>query len=117
MMVNNQTMSYLPAELFFSMGRLAAILSLLFIVIIVLIIIFLLFFQQKNTSQFDEHELYSETDPTIIENRILELSNFKQYASIDNTNHLKSSSINSSRIDINEQKTRSTINLISSKEF
>lgn len=116
-MMNNQTISFLPAELFFSMGRLAAISSLLLIVLLVFIIIFLLFYQQRNTSQFDEHELNSETDPSIIENRVLELSNFKQYASTDNNNQLRPSSINSTHTDIDEQKTRSTMNLISSKDF
>jgi len=113
MMDNQTTTSSLPPELFFSLGRLAAISSLLFIVILVFIIIFLLFYHQRYTSNFGEHELRSETDPT--ENKIVEFSNLKQYTSTDNNHQLMTTSMNLSQIDINDQKTRSTINLISSK--
>ncbi len=111
-MMNNQTITSVPTELFFSMGRLAAISSLLFIVILVCIVIFFLFYQQRNVSHFDGHELRSETEPTITENKILELSNFKQYASIIGNNFQL---INSSQSDIDEQKCQSTTNLIFSK--
>jgi len=114
--MNNQTITPVPTELFFSMGRLAAISSLLFIVLLVFIVIFFLFYQQRNASHFDEYELRSETEPTITENNILELSNFKQYASmIDKNYQLITTSINSSQPDMDEQKYQSTTNLIFSK--
>jgi hypothetical protein len=115
--MNNQTLTLLPAELFFSLGRLAAIFSLLFIVVLVLVIIFLLFFQQRNTSVFDEHELASETDPTVIENKTLELANVKQYASTHNNPSMTTAatSTNSFYSEVNEEKTQSTTSLISSK--
>ncbi len=98
--MNNQTMTLLPTELFFSLSRLAAIFSLLFIVVLVLITIFLLFYQQRNTSVYDEHELASETGPTATENTTLELTNVKQY---DNQS------------EIDEETIQSTADLISSK--
>jgi uncharacterized protein YpmS len=113
--MNNQTMQFLPAELFFSMGRLAAILSLLFIVIMALVIIFLLFFQQRNTNRSDEQTCHSDTEPTITENRTLELSNLKQYSSIDEHHWMAmTTSMNSFQPEINEQLVGSKINLIAS---
>jgi hypothetical protein len=109
-MKDNQTISLLPDELFFSVGHLAAILSLLFIVVLVLIVIFLLFFQQRNTSGFDDYPVRSESEPTITESKTLELSNFKQYASTDNNQ-----SMNFTQTEIDGEKIRSTTNLISSK--
>jgi hypothetical protein len=110
--MNNQTMS---AELFFSMGRLIAMSSLLFIVILVLFVILILFCHERNTSRFDDHELRSDIDGTVTENKILELSNLKQYAST-HRNQLMSmtTSMDSSQPEIDEQKVRSTTNLISS---
>lgn len=110
--MNNQTMQFLPTELFFSMGRLAAIGSLLFLVLVVLIVLFLLFFQQRNITRFDGEEFRSDTDIAFTENRTLELSNLKHYASTD-VNRLLS--IHSLQPQMDEQLTGSTIKLISSK--
>lgn len=112
--MNNQTI--LPTELFFSIGRLAAIFSLLLIVILALIVIFLLFFQQRYTSTFDEHELASETDPTINENKTLELANIRRYASTHNHPAITiTTSISSFQSEFDNEKTHSTTNLISSE--
>jgi type II secretory pathway component PulF len=108
--MNNQTMSLLPTQLFFSMGHLAAISSLLFIVIFILIVIFVLFFQKNLNGNYDERQSRSEIEPSITENRTLELSNFKQYSSND-----YNPSLDLIRTDTNEEKIRSTTNLISSK--
>jgi len=116
-MMNNQTMPSLPTEFLLSIGRFAAISSLLFIVILVLMIMFLLFFQQKDFNHFDEHELQSETDSTIKENKMLELSSSKQYASTDNNQlMIMTTSMNSFQLEIDEEKTRSITNLISSSK-
>jgi predicted PurR-regulated permease PerM len=113
--MNNQTMQFLPAELYFSMGRIAAISSLLCIVILALIIIFLLFFQQRQTSRFDEHELQSDTEQSITENRTLELSNLKQYSSTDiNQLMTTATSMHSFHSEIDQQLAGSKTNLISS---
>ena len=111
--MNNQTMQFLPTELFFSMGRLAAIGSLLFVVVVVLIILFLLFFQQRNINRLNEHEFRSDTEIAFTESRTLELANLKQYASTD-VNRLATTSCQSLRPHIDEQLTGSTIKLITS---
>ena len=108
--MNNQTMSLLPTELFFSMGHLAAISSLLFVVILILIVIFVLFFHKNLNGNPDERQSRSEIEPSVTENRTLELSNFKQYASTD-----YNPSLDLIRTDIDEETIRSTSNLISSK--
>ena len=118
-MAHNQTMSQLPNELFFSMGRLAAISSLLFVLILILVIIFLLFYQQQNSSSFDEHELRSETDPATTESKALKSGRFLRYASMnsDPRSHsiTKTTSINSGQFDVDERQTQSTTHLVSSQ--
>ena len=117
-MSSNQTMSLLPAELFFSMGRLAAIFSLLFILVLVLVIIFFLVYQQRNSTHFDEHELRSETDQSVVENSSLRSGKFKRYASTNSDSHehsmTKTTSMDASNSEFNERKTQSTTNLIAS---
>lgn len=114
--MNNETMQFLPAELSFSMGRLAAIGSLLFLVIVVLIVLFLLFFQQRSISRFNEHEFRSDTEVAFTESRTLELSHLKQYSSTDvNRLTTMSTSINSLQLPMDEELTGSRIELISSK--
>lgn len=106
-------MAILPTELLFSMGRLTAILSLLLIVILILLVIFLLFFHQRHICEYDENDQPNEVDPTLSENKQLELATFQQYSSTDNN---PTSSINSTNINMNEQMSHSTSNLISASE-
>lgn len=110
MIINNQTMSLLPADLLFSMDRAAAIFSLLFILVIILVVILLLFYHQRNASVFDEHELCNDPDVSSTENKALHPITMKQYASVD-----KNPSMMMTTTDIDEEMTRSTTNLISSK--
>lgn len=114
--MNNETMQILPAELSFSMGRLAAIGSLLILVLVVLIVLFLLLFQQRNISRIDDREFRSDTDITISENRTLELAHLKQYSSMDGSRlTTMSTSINSLQMPMDEDLTGSRIKLVPSK--
>ncbi len=105
-------MQFLPSELYFSMGRLAAIFSLLLIVMLAFVVVFFLFFQQRNTAPPDEREQHSDTEPSIMEHRTLELSNFKQYSSIDANQWMAMTALFNSEID--EQLAGSKMNLIAS---
>lgn len=106
MLMNNQTDSLVHDELFFSIGRLASIGSLLFILILILVIIFFLFHQEQiTTNSTDEHELRSDLDGTATtENKQLKSNRFQQYASTD-----------SGLCRLAEQDSRSTTNLVASK--
>ena len=111
--MNNQTMQFMPSELYFSMGRLAAIFSLLLIVMLAFVAVFLLFYQQRNTTRSsDEREQFSDTEPSIIEQRTIELSHYRQYSSIDANQWMAMTALYNA--DIDEQLAGSKMNLIAS---
>jgi len=111
--MNNQTKSISPPVVIISLGHLASILSLLFILIIILVTLFLLFTKQKNHCVFDEYELPSEITASANERKSFQFRQSKRYLSTTNTQSYPS--ISSFQMDIDEQNTRSTINLLSSK--
>lgn len=110
--MNNQTLSLVPNGLFLVMGYLAAISSLLFMTIFVVLIIFLVIFRPRTKYLHDEDEFQSETNLTVSENETHELGNDKKW-DINQSTTL-STCMNSSQLDFDELKTRSTTNLISS---
>lgn len=111
-MLNNETISSMPNEFIFAMGYLIAISSLLFMTILVLVIIFLLLFQQRDQFFIDQTELKSDTDLSVTESQAFELEHCK--CCISNPLVALSTTTSSCQLDIDEQKTESTINLVSS---
>jgi hypothetical protein len=103
-------MSISPTVLSFSMGHLTAIFCLLFIVILILTILFFLFITQKDKPFFNEHELQSDMSTSFNERKSFQHGRFKQYSSTINN-----PSISSFQMDTDDQNTRSTMNLLSSK--
>lgn len=109
--MNNQTKSIpSPSGLSLSIGHLASIFSLLFILIIILITLFLFFTKNKYNYGFDEEELSTNGGN---ERKSFEFRQTKQYSSTMNSGLYPSTS--SFQMDIDEQNTRSTINLLSPK--
>lgn len=106
-MNQNQTDLLIPTEFFFSVGRLAAISSLLFILLIVLIVIFLLFYQQHRTMKADEQEDCEQST-----NETLSIkSNFPLgYSSMSQDE--QSSSMEQLNKESTEEKSQSRSNLI-----
>ncbi|CAF2562047.1 unnamed protein product [Rotaria sp. Silwood2] len=111
--MNNHTKSIPPFGLFISMGHLTSIFSLLCILILILIALFIIFIKQKDSYVSDEHELPSDMSTSINERKSLDYRRSKQYSSTSNNQQYPS--ISSFQIEIDEQNTRSTTNLLSSK--
>jgi len=110
--MNNQTKSIIsPPVIVISLGHLASILSLFLILIIILVTLFLLFTKKRNNFSFDENELPSEISISANERKSFQFRQFKQYLSTTNTQSYPS--ISSFQMDIDEQNTGSTINLLS----
>jgi len=111
--MNNQTKSISSSEFVIPLGHLAAIFSLLCILILILITLFLLFTKQKNNCVFDEDEVPSGMGTSANERKSFQFRQPKQYSSTISSQPYPSTS--SFQMDIDEQNTRSTINLLSSK--
>jgi hypothetical protein len=112
--MNNHTKSVPPLPgLSISMGYFASILCLLFILLLILLTLFLLFTKHQDNSVFDEHDLSDDMSTNANERKSFPTQQSKQYLStIDSQQY---PSINSFQMDIHEQNTRSTIDLLSSK--
>ena len=106
--MNNQTKSISSSGFVISIGYLASIFSLLFILILILITLFLLFTKQKHSSVFDEHELPSGISSSTNERKSFQFRQSKQYSSTY-------PSSTSFQMDLDDQNTRSTSNLLSTK--
>jgi 4-hydroxybenzoate polyprenyltransferase len=111
--MNNQTKSILPHVLAISMGHLAAILSLLFILMLILLTLCLLFTKRKRNSISNENELSSQASTSINERRSFPFRRSRRYSSTMNSGTYTPN--NSFQLDIDEQNTRSSMNLIPSK--
>ena len=112
--MNNQTSKSISSHgLIISLGHLASIFSLLFILILILITLFLLFAKQRNNCVFDDNELPSGMSTSASERKSFPFRQSRQYSST--TNARGNVSISSFRMDVDDQNTRSTINLLSSK--
>ncbi len=111
--MNNQTTkSIAPHGLVISLGHLASIFSLLFILILILITLFFLFTKRKNNCAFDDNERPSGMRTSASERKSFPFRRSRQYSSMSGQSN---PSISSFRMDIDDQHTRSNINLISSK--
>lgn len=111
--MNNQTESLLPYGVFVAMGYLPSIFSLLFILIVILITLFILFFKQKKNNSFDEHGSRNDETSSGVERKSFQLRRSKKYSATSTTQ--EGPSTNSFQLDIDEQNTRSTLNLLSPK--
>ncbi|CAF0953687.1 unnamed protein product [Rotaria magnacalcarata] len=111
--MNNHTKPLPPFGLFVAMGYLPSIFSLLFILILILITLFILFMKHKSSHAFDEHEIRSEESASANELKSLEFYRSKQYSST--SNNQQQTSMTSFQIDIDEQTTCSTTDLLSRK--
>ncbi|CAF3007836.1 unnamed protein product [Rotaria socialis] len=111
--MNNHTKSLPPFGLFVAMGYLPSIFSLLLILILILITLFILFMKHKTSRAFDENEIRSDDSASANELKSLEFHRSKQYSST--SNNQQQTSMTSFQTDIDEQTTRSTIDLLSAK--
>ena len=107
-MIKNLTEIHSSTDLFFSLGRLAAISSLLCILIVVLIVIFLLFYWQQPVLGLEETELVSESEQFSDQSRLIKLNSIFKYSSTQSNADQcevlnKKSAINAVQHDANER--------------
>ena len=115
--MNNQTITstIISQEFHISIGHLASIFSLLLILLLILLTLFFLFNKQKNQSPINEQDLPSGLSTSYNEYRTFSFRRSRQYSSTTTTAGQNNPSINSFAMDIDDQNTRSTMNLLSKK--